>query len=47
MLFRSEHFLRSFHLSSLEELPELPGMTEEQLHPGEPAQEDSGETAQA
>ena len=47
-LYRTtEHFLRSFHLSSLEELPELPGMTEEQLHPGEPAQEDSGETAQA
>lgn len=47
-LYRTtEHFLRSFHLSSLEELPELPGITEEQLHPGEPAQEDSGETAQA
>ena len=47
-LYRTtEHFLRSFHLSSLEELPELPGMTEEQLYPGEPAQEDSGETAQA
>ncbi len=47
-LYRTtEHFLRSFHLSSLEELPELPGMTEEQLHSGEPAQEDSGETAQA
>ena len=47
-LYRTtEHFLRSFHLSSLEELPELPGMTEEQLYPGEPAQEDSGVTAQA
>ena len=47
-LYRTtEHFLRSFHLSSLEELPELPGMTEEQLHPGEPAPEDGGETNQA
>ena len=43
-LYRTtDHFLRCFHLRSLEELPELPGMTEERLET-EPPEREEGES---